>query len=175
VVLLQLETPLNTVIQAAELAKDGGATTILNPAPARKLPADLLRLVDYLTPNETETEILTGRTVRDDESAELAAKELLASGVRNVIMTLGSRGALLVSAETMRLYPAWIVTPVDTTAAGDAFNGALAFSLASGEGIDNAIPFANAVAAISVTRMGAQTSMPTLQIVRRFMKVQRRR
>jgi ribokinase len=170
VVLLQLETPLDTVTRAAELARKSGAAVILNPAPGRKLPSELLRLIDYLTPNEIETEILTGHAVRDDESAEVAAKELLSLGVENVIITLGARGALLVNRTTTMLYPGWKVTAIDTTAAGDAFNGALAFSLASGRGLEAALPFANAVAAIAVTRMGAQSSMPTLREVKKFLK-----
>jgi len=161
VLLLQLEIPLATVEYAAHRAHQGGAVVILNPAPARKLPATLLRVVDYLTPNENELATLTGQPTGKLKEIKAAARRLLQKGVKNVVVTLGSRGALLVTPETEKLYPALIVTAVDTTAAGDAFNGALAFSLAAGNGLDHAMHYANAVAAFSVGKMGAQGSMPT--------------
>lgn len=165
IVLLQLEIPLDTVTQSARLAKEHGATVILNPAPARELPQELLRLVDYLTPNETEAELLTKQAVHDQTSAQTAAMKLLAQGVKNVILTLGEKGALLVNHEKAELFPAKKVQAVDTTAAGDAFNGALAFSLANDKTVEEAIRFANTVAAYSVTKMGAQSSMPTMKDV----------
>jgi len=161
VVLTQLEIPLATVEKAAELAKASGALFILNPAPARTLPASLLKQVDFLTPNETELEILSGTSIKDVASAKAAAVNLLIKGVKNIIITLGEKGALLVNENQEQLFPTRKVTPVDTTAAGDAFNGAFALSLARGEGIAAAIHFANQVASFSVTRMGAQISMPT--------------
>lgn len=161
VLLLQLEIPLPTVVFAARRARSHGTIVILNPAPAAKLPADLLRVVDYLTPNETELAALTGRPTRSMKEIVSAAQLLLRRGVRNVVVTLGSRGALLVNNGTGKLYPALKVKAVDTTAAGDAFNGALAYSLAAGKTLDAAMQFANAVAAFSVGRMGAQGSMPT--------------
>lgn len=161
VVLLQLEIPIETVRKAVELARVGGAAVILNPAPAQSLPPSLLAGVDLLTPNETEASILTGMAVEDEASAEAAARRLLEMDVGAVIVTRGAEGALLVTADAVHSFPARSVRAVDTTAAGDAFNGALAFALASGQTLEQAIPFANTVAAYAVTRKGAQTSMPT--------------
>ncbi|HSQ75231.1 MAG TPA: ribokinase [Bacteroidota bacterium] len=168
VLLLQLEIPLRTVSRAVALARHKGLCVILNPAPARVLPDTLLRCVDYLTPNETEAEILTGVKVTSVRSAEHAARQLRERGVKNVVMTLGARGSLLVNGKGICLYPARRVRAVDTTAAGDAFNGALAYALTTGSNAEEAIPFANDVASLSVTRFGAQISMPTLAEVRRF-------
>jgi ribokinase len=134
---------------------------ILNPAPARPLPAKLLRHVYLLTPNETEAELLTGIAVRDAATADRAADRLLQQGVKNVIVTLGARGSWLAGEDGRRLVPAFKVKPVDTTAAGDVFNGALAVALAEGKPLAAAARFASAAAAISVTRLGAQTSAPT--------------
>jgi len=170
VVLLQLEIPLISVVHAAELAHRSGAIVILNPAPARKLPRPLLKTVDFLTPNETEAERLTGIRVRDMKSAERAARELLRVGVKHVIVTLGKRGCLLATNALTRVFPALRVKPLDTTAAGDAFNGALAHGLASGKDLCKVIPFANSVAAFAVTRMGAQSSMPTMKELRAFIR-----
>ncbi len=169
-VLLQLEIPVETVLRSAQLAKRAGAMVILNPAPARDLPADLLKLVDILTPNETEAGILSGIQVQDADSAAQAACALLRTGVKQVIVTLGSNGCLLVSEGQTRAFPAVRVTPVDTTAAGDAFNGALAGALADGKPLVDAIPFANSVAAFSVTRMGAQSSMPGRNELKAFLR-----
>lgn len=168
VLLLQLEIPLNTVIRAAMLARKAGLHVILNPAPARELPDTLLRAVDFLTPNETEAGILSGITVDSLTAAEEAAKILVTRGVGTVIMTLGAEGSLMVSRTGTSRFPARKVRAVDTTAAGDAFNGALAYALTNGSAIGEAIPFANDVASLSVTRFGAQSSMPTLAEVRRF-------
>jgi ribokinase len=162
VVLLQLEVPVETVARAIELARQEGATVVLNPAPAQPLPASLLAGVDLLTPNETEAAVLTGLDVQDEASAEAAARHLLDLGVGTVIITLGARGALLVTPERAQRFPALRVQAVDTTAAGDAFNGALALALAQDAPWEAAVPFANAVAAFAVTRRGAQPSMPTL-------------
>ena len=134
---------------------------MLNPAPAQPLPSSLLGGVDLLTPNETEASVLTGITVEEEASAEAAARRLLERGVGAVIITLGAEGALLVTNDAVHRFLARQVRAVDTTAAGDAFNGALAFGLARGQTLEEAVPFANAVAAYSVTRKGAQTSMPT--------------
>lgn len=168
IVLVQLEIPLSTVTRAARLARQHGSPVILNPAPARSLPKRLLTLVDYLVPNETELEQLTGRRVRNVRQATAAARVLLAQGVGAVVVTLGARGCLRVNASGVALFPARKVRPVDTTAAGDAFCGALAVALSSGHTLDEAIPFANVVAAYSVTRKGAQSSMPTRRELRRF-------
>ena len=162
VVLTQLEIPMATVQKAAELAKENGDIFILNPAPANTLPQDLLALIDYLTPNETELELLSGRVVTDLNSAGKAAQILVEQGVKNVVVTLGEQGALLVNKDGAIHFPAKKVVAVDTTAAGDAFNGAMAFSLAQGRPIEKAIELANAVAGIAVTKLGAQASMPKL-------------
>lgn len=161
VVILQLETPLETVHAAAELGHASGALVVLNPAPAQHLPEDLLRKVSILTPNETEAEILTGVKVTDEISCRRAADALIAKGVETVIITLGSRGAFVATAEADHLVAGFQVTPVDTTAAGDTFNGALAVAIAEGKSILEAVRFANAAAAISVTRFGAQPSAPS--------------
>lgn len=168
-VMLQLEIPLDTVVQAAQLAHRKGARVILNPAPAAEVPDELLRAVDVLTPNESEMEQLTGKSVDDRERAVGAARELIGRGVGHVILTLGDKGVLHVSATHVRRVPAHHVDSVDTTAAGDAFNGALVFALSRGDDLAAAVPFANAVAACCVTRMGAQTSMPTIDEVEHFL------
>lgn len=172
IVMLQLEIPLDVVVRSVQLAKESGAAVILNPAPAAELPDSLLRSVDFITPNESETELLTGRTVDDHTSAVAAARTLIEKGVRHVILTLGERGVIHVSAEGANAFPAYSVDVVDTTAAGDAFNGALAFALSQGRTVEEAVPFANAVAGYCVTRMGAQTSMPTYGEVEDFIRDQ---
>lgn len=170
VVLAQLEIPLETVQKTAELAKASGAIFILNPAPAQTLPEKLLKQVDFLTPNETELEILSGKSVKNIASAKAAAANLLDKCAKNIIITLGEKGALLVNNDQQQLFPTQKVTPVDTTAAGDAFNGALAFSLSRGEKIAAAIQFANQVASFSVTQMGAQSSMPTRDEIEKWIE-----
>jgi len=160
VVVLQLETPLKTVEAAAKLAATAGARVILNPAPARSLPDDLLRRVYLLTPNESEAEMLTGMTVNNEAAAAKAADALLARGVQNVIITLGARGAYVAGRQDRGLVKGYKVKPVDTTGAGDVFNGTLAVALAEGKSLLDAARFASAAAAISVTRLGAQTSAP---------------
>ena len=169
VVLLQLETPLDTVEAAAELAVEAGAHVILNPAPARPLPDKLLRRVYLLTPNESEAELLTGVSVDNADGAAKAADALLARGVQNVIITMGARGALVVGEDLRQLIPAFKVKAVDTTGAGDVFNGALALGLAEGRPLLAASRFASAAAAISVTRMGAQASAPTRKEIERLL------
>lgn len=161
IVLTQLEIPLETVEKAGQLAAESKAIFILNPAPARPLPALLLKQIDFLTPNESELEILTGISVKNIDSIKKAATVLIDKGVKNVIATLGQKGALLVNENQIHLFPTRKVKALDTTAAGDAFNGGLAFALASGKAVPEAIQFANQVASFSVTRMGAQCSMPT--------------
>lgn len=160
IVLMQLETPLATVQEAARLAASVGIPIILNPAPARALPQALLKLISILTPNETEAEILTGLRVRDQNSAARAAERLLARGVQTVIVTLGAQGALLATKGLKRLVPGVRAQAVDCTAAGDVFNGALAVALGEGRTLLESVRFANAAAAISVTRLGAQPSAP---------------
>ncbi len=159
-VLMQLETPLETVQAAAELAIQAKVPVILNPAPARVLPAALLKLVSILTPNETEAELLTGIAVVDEVTAARAAEHLRARGVETVIITLGARGSFVATASTRELVPGFQVKAVDTTGAGDVFNGALTVALGEGRLLLEAVRFANAAAAISVTRLGAQPSAP---------------
>lgn len=160
--LLQLETPLETVQRAAELAQAAGVTVILNPAPARPLPPELLRLVDILIPNESETATLTGLPVHDEAALRVAADHLRAQGVGTVILTLGARGALLATAGGTRHFPAFAVPQVvDTTAAGDAFVGGLATAVANGLPLETAVLWGCAAGALAVTRAGAQPSLPT--------------
>jgi ribokinase len=157
---LQLESPLPTVAHAIALAHEHSVPVILNPAPAQSLSAELLRQVDYLIPNESETTLLTGIEVSDDTNAKLGAERLLAAGVGTVIITLGERGALLAGEGQPLFLPAYLVTVVDTTAAGDAFVGAFAVALAEGQHLRQATQMAIAAGALAVTRMGAQPAMP---------------
>jgi len=169
-VVLQLEVPLDAVQRAVELAASHGVRAILNPAPAAPLPHDLLCRVDLLTPNEHEARLLSGPDGGAADGAEAAAEALLARGVRAVAMTLGRRGALVAEAGRMELVPSFKVTPVDTTGAGDAFNGALAFMWGQGHPLVEAVRYANAVAALATTVMGAQPSMPTAEKVAEFLR-----
>lgn len=169
IVVMQLETPLPTVCRAAEIAAAAGVPVILDPAPApnHPLPDELLRHVTYLKPNESEAERLTGVAVTDVASAQAAADRLLAAGPRAVIVTLGPRGALVVEkAGAGTVIPAHVVSAVDTTAAGDAFSGALAVALARGEPLLDAARFAAVAGALAASRMGAQPSLPTEAEVR---------
>ncbi|MBN1805709.1 MAG: ribokinase [Sedimentisphaerales bacterium] len=166
----QLEIPLDTVEYAARLANSSGALFILDPAPAQKLSPDLLKMIDILTPNETEAQILTDIEVTDEESACTAAKKLLESGIRSVILTLGSKGFLLADNDKMEFVPAVKVNAVDTTAAGDAFTASLAVGLAKGKTLYDSAVYANYVAALSVTKIGAQSSMPSSEVVESFIK-----
>jgi ribokinase len=158
--LMQLEIPLSTVEFIAEKASALGNKVILNPAPALQLSDSLLKCLYLITPNETEAEILTGIKVTNVVTAESAAKILHLKGVKNVIITMGSSGAFLSTGSITKLIPVVQVKAVDTTAAGDVFNGALAVSISEGKELDDAVIFANKAAGISVTRMGAQASAP---------------
>lgn len=172
ILLMQLETPLETVRKAAEIAAAQGVPVILNPAPARALDDRLLRQIAILTSNETETEILTGIKIKKESDMAKAAQRLLNKGVRTVFITLGSKG-VFVAAKTekiRRIIPAFKVKAVDTTAAGDVFNGALAVALAEGRPLLDAARFANAAAALSVTKLGAQPSAPYRKDIDKLIK-----
>lgn len=159
----QLEQPLDAAVRALEIARKGGAATVLNPAPAQKLDNSVFALCDYVTPNETETEILTGLPVTDVEEAKVAAARLLEMGVKTAIITLGEKGALYHSATESVLVPPFNAGPVkETTGAGDAFNGGFAAALSKGMSPLEAVRFGSAVAGISVTRAGTAPSMPEL-------------
>ncbi len=161
VLLVQLEIPVEAVRKALSIAAEYGVRTILNPAPACPLDDDLLKMVSIITPNETEAELLTGKRVADVRDAEKAAGALIKRGAGAAILTLGSRGSFAYSTEFRGATPCFPAECVDTTAAGDVFNGALAVALAEGRGMSDSIRFASAAAAISVGRMGAQPSAPT--------------
>jgi len=172
ILLAQLETPLETVERLAAMALQEGIPLILDPAPARALPASLLKCVEWITPNETELLPLLERPPKEMSEDALgdAAGQVLARGVRNVILKLGDRGCYLALADgTRKLIPAYRVRAVDTTAAGDAFNGALALALVKGNDAVRSVQWASAVAAVSVTRHGAQPSMPTPAEVDQFL------
>ena len=170
VLLIQLEVPLDCVQRALAIAREHSVTTILNPAPVRQLPRDLLSLVDILTPNEVEAGMLTGDTVTEVRDALSAAHRLLDAGVKHVIVTLGEKGSLWVTRGQERFFPPCRVTPVDSTAAGDAFNGALACALAHGRPIQEAIRFANAAGAVTVTRRGAQSALPAREEIEQLLR-----
>ncbi|ELI1838531.1 ribokinase [Vibrio fluvialis] len=167
--LMQLETPIDGIVKAAQVAKEARTNVILNPAPARELPDELLSCVDVITPNETEAEVLTGITVTDDESAQLAADALHRKGIEIVMITLGAKGVWLSQNGRGTLIPGFRVQATDTTAAGDTFNGALVTGLLEEMPLESAIKFAHAAAAISVTRFGAQTSIPNRAEVDAFL------
>ena len=173
VLLLQLEIPLETVLAAARLARGAGAQVVLDPAPAAPLPRELLGLASLVTPNETELAALAGHQGNPARLSagdlDRLARALIDRGAPAVIVKRGARGARLVTADDARDFPAPAVRAVDTTAAGDAFNGALAVALADGAPLDAAIPFACAAASLSVTRAGAQPSMPTRREVDAFL------
>ncbi|PJG81914.1 ribokinase [Caviibacterium pharyngocola] len=163
--LMQLETPLDAILAAAKLAQSQGTKVVLNPAPARPLSDELLGLLDIITPNETETEILTGIQVKDEQSAVLAAQVFHQKGIETVLITLGSKGVYISQQQSGKIEGQIIsgfrVNAVDTTAAGDTFNGAFLTALLEERSLFDAIRFAHAAAAISVTCKGAQPSIPS--------------
>ncbi|MGR3806370.1 ribokinase [Pasteurella testudinis] len=171
--LMQLETPLPGILAAARIAKANGAQVILNPAPAQVLPDELLAQLDMITPNETEAEILTGIKVTDQDSARQAANVFHQKGIATVLITLGSKGVFVSEKGGFNgIIAGFRVQAADTTAAGDTFNGALLTALLEQKPLAQAIVFAHAAAAISVTRSGAQPSIPTRQETDDFLSKQ---
>jgi ribokinase len=168
VVLTQLEIPVEAAASALERGRSLGAITILNPAPVRPLSASVLRLIDVLTPNEKEARVLAGRPPDVAVEPETVAQDLLRSGVKQVVMTLGEKGALLISASSQEHFPAVEVRAVDTTGAGDAFNAGLAVALSHGDSIENAIQFAIITGAMAVTKEGVIPSLPRRDEVLEF-------
>jgi ribokinase len=168
VVLTQLEIPVATAEEALMQGRARGAVTILNPAPVRPLPPSILQLVDVLTPNETEAKVLTGRRADDAIEPEQIARELISSGVKQVVMTLGERGALIVTASSCAQVPAIRMSAVDTTGAGDAFNAGMATALASGTSLESAVQFAVVTGGLAVTKEGVIPALPYRDDVMRF-------
>jgi len=174
ILMLQLEIPLGTVVAAAKLAKENEVKVLLDPAPARELPDGLLKLCDFITPNETEAEILTGVKVNGPEDAKKAAEILIKKGVQAVIVKMSSKGSFYYDGSTEILFSAYKVDAVDTVAAGDAFNGGFAAAFSEGKTIEETLQWANACGALSTTKPGAQPSMPSREDLVSFMKENQR-
>ena len=170
ILLTQLETPIATITEAVKIAKENNLTVVLNPAPAQPLPDNLLSLLSLITPNETEAELLTGIKVVDKASAALASEVLREKGVESVIITLGSKGAFVDNNGEQYIVSGFEVKAVDTTGAGDVFNGALTVALSEKKSFREAVKFANAAAALSVTKLGAQPSIPKISEIGEFLK-----
>jgi len=170
VLLVQLETPLLTIKKALTIARRAECITILNPAPGMKLDKEILSNIDILTPNEIELELLSGCPVNSMDEIQSAGYRLMKKGVRQLIVTLGDRGCVSITPEGMTHYPARKVKVVDTTSAGDCFNGALAVALSEEMNMEDAITFAVSASALSVTKSGAQTSLPYRKDVDAFVK-----
>ena len=160
VLVIQCEVPMDANQRAAEIAKQNDTLVILNPAPAQLIPDQILKLVDIIIPNEIETETLTGLPTKTENDVLVAGRNLLSKGVETVILTLGDRGSLLLNEDGEKLIPAFDVSVVDTTAAGDSFCGVLAASLANGISINLSVEIANAAGALAVTKLGAEPSLP---------------
>jgi ribokinase len=167
-VLTQLEMPVRAAEYAMEFGKGMGKRTLLNPAPASELSVEVLRYVDIMTPNRGELAKLTGTEVTDDRTTVSAAERLIGDGVGSVIVTLGKRGAMIVTSSEHELIPSYEVKAIDTVGAGDAFNGALALAISVGCSSREAVRFANMIAALKVTRRGAQEGLPTMREARDF-------
>lgn len=170
VVVAQLEVPLQTVKAGLEMAKKLNKLTILNPAPAVPLSDEFLALVDILVPNDTELELLSGMKANNEEELQKAAQVLLDKGVKELIVTLGSKGCLHINGSGAKFYPAYKVNAVDTTAAGDSFIGGIATAINEGKTLEEAIRFATAVGALTVTKEGAQSSLPYRAEVEAFIR-----
>lgn len=169
VLLVQLESPVDAIYSAIKKAHDKGAVVILNPAPAQTLSSKILNDIDVITPNKVEAEMITGIKVSDEDSLRSIVLKFFDSGIKTVIITLGSKGMFVGSTEWMKLIPAYNVCPVDSTGAGDIFSGALAAFLAEGMQMEKAVKMAAASASISVTRLGAQSSAPNRKEIEEFL------
>lgn len=169
ILMVQLEIPLETVRYAVRVARELGLTVIMDPAPALPLDEEILQDVDIILPNETEAAVLTGKRVDDIRSARLAAADLICRGVKTAVVKMGKEGAVIMKDNIFEHIPGFQVNAVDTTAAGDAFAGALAVTLVEGFGLIEAIRFANAAGALATTGFGAQTSMPDREAVERLL------
>lgn len=168
--LMQLETPVETVLEASNIAYNAGVKVILNPAPAAGLPDELLKNLYMITPNETEAELLTGIKVNDEESASKAAKEFHQKGIKSVLITLGSKGVYVSTPEIQKIIKGFKVEAKDTTAAGDTFNAGLLTALMENKPLEEAVMFAHAAAALAVTKVGAQSSIPYREEVNQFLQ-----
>ncbi|MGV3488169.1 MAG: ribokinase [Tuberibacillus sp.] len=168
--IVQLEIPLETVLEAITVAKEAGVKVLLDPAPVQELPAEILEKVDYITPNMTELSSLTGIEVTDSKSAQVAAVKLLDQGVGTVFAKMGGKGVTVVTANHTNYLKGYEVKAVDTTAAGDAFCGAIAVAMVSGKDIWESGYYGNAVGALTVTKPGAQASIPTTEDVNDFLR-----
>jgi len=169
VLLLQLEIPVETVVYAARKAYENNVKVILNPAPARSLPEEIFKYIYILTPNRVEAQMLSNVEIRSTEDVLKAARVLMSKGVKSIVVTLGAEGALLISGDREIHIPAFKVKPVDTTGAGDAFNAALAVAIAEGKSLEEAVRWANAAAAIKITRVGAQAGLPYRKDLKEFL------
>ena len=168
IVVVQLETPLDTIKYALQESKKLGKYTILNPAPAVKLDDDIIKNVDLLTPNETELEILSGVKIENEDDIKKAADVMIQKGVKQLIVTLGSKGSLYIDKDNMKFKKSYKVDALDTTAAGDSYTGALSVGFSQNKDIEEAMDFASRVGALCVMKEGAQTSLPTIQDVLNF-------
>lgn len=171
VVVAQLEVPIESVKHAMKSAKQMGKLTILNPAPAVELEDEFLSYIDILVPNDTELELLSGVQVHNEDDLKKAAQVLLNKGINELIVTLGSKGCIHINKTDSKMYPAFKVNAIDTTAAGDSFIGAVAVAISEGKALEEAIPFATAVGALTVTKEGAQSSLPLREEVETFIKL----
>lgn len=170
VLLVQLESPLDAISLAIKKANNNGTMVILNPAPAQPLDRKFLQEIDIITPNKVEAEMLTGIKVTDEESLRTITKKFFDYGIKNVLITLGSKGVFIGLQDSMEVIPAFKVRSIDSTGAGDVFSGSLAAFLAEGMSIETAARMANASGSISVTRMGAQNAAPNRKEIENFMK-----
>lgn len=171
--LTQLETNMSATNRVIDIAHKNGVKVVLNPAPIQPISDDILGKVDLITPNEVEAEIITGISIDGEENAKKAADWFFAKGVKNVLFTLGSRGVYIASREKQSMIPAYKVNAIDTTGAGDAFNGGLVAALAEGKDLWEAARFANALAALAVQRLGTTPAMPTREEIDEFLAIHR--